>query len=575
MKIRLLGAPAIADAAGQAQSLKGQQAWALLARLLMTPRPLGRRVLAAELFPDTADPLGALRWSLAALRKAMGCPERLRGDPVETGLPDGTEVDVLQLDTEGFDVETAGGLLDGIDPQCSPEFATWLLLARERVASVIDARIRQQSQAAIAVGDHERAIRLAALGVGRRPFDESLHILLVKGLTTAGRFDAACQHVDATHAMFEAEIGESPSAALRSAARRTLSSPPSGVSPRAVVESLIESGRSALSAGAVDAGVDCLRRAATDAQACADARLQARTLVELGAALVHAVRGHDDEGAVLLRQSIEWSQRCGDAGLAATAYRELGYVDALAGRRPTAAAHLAQALELACDDDERASVHGVVGFNLVDWGRLDEGLANYEASLEHARRSGNRRRRAWSLGLGGWGLLAADRGDEADRWLTECLQIVDDLRWTAFRPWPCALHGESRLRRQADKADGQAVQTVQIDLEKAFALSCQLGDPCWEAVVARALGHACEALGDVEQALTWFSEARTRCTRETDSYMALRVEIFIDMARASAQLDQPAMADACAREALSLAARAHMDVHVERTMRMLGRASPV
>lgn len=471
MTIRLMGAPVILDVDGQQQIVRGHQAWSLLARLLLSTRPLSRRMLAAELFPDTVDPLGSLRWTLASLRKSLRCAEALRSDSIVTQLPEGTLVDVLRLADADFDVQDVGPLLEGVEPQCGPEFSTWLLFERERVAGLTDARLRQEAQQAIAVGDPERAVRFAELCVSRAPFDEGVHILLVKTLVAAGRFDAAAAHVDATHKLFMVALGQAPSAALRSAARRTLSSPPSGVSPRAVVESLLEAGLAALSAGAVDAGADCLRRAATGAEHCADHQLQTKTLVELGTALVHSVRGHDDEGAILLRQSIEWAQRCRDTRLASAAYRELDYVDALAGRRPTASAHLAQALKIAEDGDELAGIHSVIGFNLVDWGRVDEGLTHYRTSLEHAYRTGNRRRQVWSLGIGSRGLLAADRLAEAESWLTDCLKGVDELRWASFRPWPCALFGESRLR-QDDKP-----LALQHDLEQAFALSCQLADP--------------------------------------------------------------------------------------------------
>ena len=450
LQIKLMGNPEIRTAGGQSQSVRGHQAWALLARLVLSPRPLSRRALANDLFPDTVDPLGSLRWTLASLRKALDCAGALLGDPIDAALPAGTRVDVNALSNADFDVESAGPLLEGIEPQCGPEFSTWLLVERERVASLVDARIRKDAQQAIAVGDAPRAIRLAEWSVRRLPFDEGAHILLLITLVAGGRFDAADLHVTATDKLFREQLGRAPTPALRSAARRTLSSPPSGVSPVAVVESLLEAGMAALSAGAIDAGVDCLRRAAADAPGCGDARLQGRTLLELGSALVHSVRGHDDEGAILLRQSIEFANRCGDASMVCTGYRELGYVDALAGRRPSAAAHLAQALRLAEDDVSLSGTHGVIGFNLVDWGRVDEGLLHYELSLEHADRAGNRRRQAWTKGLGAWGLLAADRPQDAARWLQDCLTLVDELRWTSFRPWPCALLGESRLRLQID-----------------------------------------------------------------------------------------------------------------------------
>lgn len=83
------------------------------------------------------------------------------------------------------------------------------------------------------------------------------------------------------------------------------------------------------------------------------------------------------------------------------------------------------------------------------------------------------------------------------------------------------------------------------------------------------MGLSFEALGDDERALEWLAEARKRCVRETDVYVALLVEILADQARASAKLGHAAQASACTREGLSLAARAHMDAHVHRAVELL------
>lgn len=48
-----------------------RKSWALLAVLLLADRPLTGRSLAALLFPDAADPLGALRWTLSQLRTGL------------------------------------------------------------------------------------------------------------------------------------------------------------------------------------------------------------------------------------------------------------------------------------------------------------------------------------------------------------------------------------------------------------------------------------------------------------------------------------------------------------------------
>ena len=565
IRIRLLGDPAILDGDGVSQPVRGYQAWALLARVVLAQAPLDRRSLAAELFPETVDPLGSLRWCLASLRKALNCSECLAGDPIEANFSVGIEVDVLQFGRDDFDIGQAGRLLGGIEPRCSAEFSTWLLIERERISGLVEARIRQETMRAISVEDYDRAIRLAAHGVRGDSFNESAHVLLVKSLALAGRFEAALAHVEATEATFLAELGEKPSPALRSAARRTISSPPGGISPEAFVNSLVQSGLAALSAGAADAGIDCLRRAVNDAERLKDRHLQARTTLELGTALVHSVRGYDDEGAILLRQSTELARQSGSASIAAAGFRELGYVEALAGRRPAAAAYLSEAVGFAEDSDSLAGIHGVIGFNLVDWGQVSEGLGQFEVSLAHARTAGNRRREIWSLGLGAWGLLAADRLAEADTWLEACLVLSEEQRWIAFRPWPVALLGESRLRQRWDPA------TLRAGLEEAFAMACQLGDPCWEAAVARALALTYAADDQLSAAMDWLAEARRRCARDTDAYSALQVEILASQVDVSVRQGKPELADALAREWVSLAARTHMNAHVTRAAAFIGR----
>lgn len=556
--IRLLGEPAIIDDRGRIQDVRGLQTWAVLARVVLAHRPLDRRMLAAELFPEVDDQLAALRWCLASLRKALDCSACLSGDPVECRLPAETSVDVWRLEEADFDIENADTLLRGIEPKCSAEFDTWLLIERERIGGIVDARTRQDTIRALSVGDHDRAIRLAELGTRRTPFDEGNHVLLVKSLASAGLQEAALDHVTRTEKLFLEELGEQPSPALRSAARRTISSPPGGISPHTFVNSQIQFGLAALSAGAVDAGINCLRTAVGDAEKLNDVHLLAKGRLELGTALIHAVRGYDEEGAILLRQSADIAKEAGYGRIAASALRELGYVDALAGRRPSAAVFLSNALELAENDEDLAGIHAVEGFNLVDWGRLEKGIGRYELSIEHARRCGNGRREIWSLGLGAWGLLAAKRFEEADRWLTDCLRLVEEQRWIAFRPWVIAVQGESRIRQGLNPVE------LRSELEEAFALSCQLGDPCWEAAVARSIAMTHQATGAFAEASEWLAEAYRRCIRETDRFVALQVEILAMQAELSLLRNRGPEADAFAREWVSLAARSHMDAHVAR-----------
>jgi DNA-binding SARP family transcriptional activator len=557
-RIKLLGKPAILDAEGRSQVVRGHKAWAVLARVMLARHPLDRSILAEELFSDSVDPLGALRWCLALLRKALNASDCLIGDPIELRLPAETEVDVRLLDDGRLDVEEMGPLLGGIEPECSPEFSTWLLVTRAQIATVIDGRVRRETIGALALQDYGRAVRLAELSVKRDVYNESAHVLLVKSLALAGKLDAALAHVEATERLFIDELGTPPSHALRSAARRAIASPPGGISPSAHVKSLLRSGTAALSAGAVDSGIENLRQAVGEAEKIADRYLLAAALLDLGKGLVHAVRGFDDEGSVLLRQCTQLAQESGYAEIAADGFKELGYVEALAGRRPEARQYLQSALEYAKQADELAGIHAVGAFNLVDWGKVDSGLEHYETSLEFARVAGNRRREIWSLGLGAWGQLAANRLDNAEAWLRECMRLTDESHWIAFRPWPMALFGETRLRQREPPCG------VRATLEEAYALSCQLRDPCWEAAAARSLALTFAADGAWEAAMQWLDEAYKRCIRETDAYVGLQVEILANKVEMSRRLGQTEVAPSLSREWVALAARAHMHAHVER-----------
>ncbi len=565
LKIQLLGRPAVVGDDGASRVVRGHQAWAVLARVLLSERPVGRRELASQLFPDAVDPLGSLRWCLATLRRAVGS-EAFHDDPIQPNLPPDTDVDVWNIVNGKYDAATAGDLLEGVDPRAGAEFDTWLLIERERMASLIDSGIRQETMAALSSGDFGRATRVAELGARRRPLDESAHVLLVRSLVMDGRHEAALKHVEATERFFRAELGEDPTPALRSAARMTIASAPVGVSPRAVVSSLIDSGVAALAAGAVEAGLDCLRRAATDAERANDSHLRARSLCELGSALVHSVRGYDDEGAVYLRQAVACARQCGAAAIAAAALRELGYLEALAGRRPAAARILDEALEASGDDrDSLAGVHGTIAYNLVDWGKHDDGLAHHERALDYARSVGNRRREIWALGLGGWGHLAAGQAESARLWARDCVAVCDEIRWRAFRPFPVCVLSEAQLRLQGEPA------ALRQELEDAFALSCQLNDPCWEAAAARVVGLTYAADDDHEAAMEWLVRARASCTRVTDPYAALLVQILADQVAVSQKAGNDDLARSIAREYLSAAARTHADAHLRQAVALVGK----
>ena len=204
--------------------MRGHKSWAVLARLVLAERPVGRRGLGSELFPDADDPLGSLRWCLAGLRRALGDATLFTGDPIDVRLPPSISVDVHGIGPGDLDDLLDGELVEGIDPAGGPELATWLLVARRQVAAHVDAVLRDEVIASLSHGRTERALSLAERAARRSPYDEGVHVLLARCLVQAGDHGGATRHVEEVERRFRADLGCDPSPALRS--RRARRSPP-------------------------------------------------------------------------------------------------------------------------------------------------------------------------------------------------------------------------------------------------------------------------------------------------------------------------------------------------------------
>ena len=224
--------------------------------------------------------------------------------------------------------------------------------------------------------------------------------------------------------------------------------------------------------GAADAGLECLRRAASDAEQSGDSELLSRCLLELGTALIHAVRGYDDEGAVVLGSAIQAGTASGSELVVAKPYSELAYVDLLGGRRKSASQNLAKAETYSAGDVAlQATVAGLEAMNLSDWGRLDQAADRFAEAVELCRSAGAARRMVWTLGLGSRTLYLADRFTEAADWAERACAGAADERWTAFRPWPATWLASSQLRLGAEPS------VVKKEMESTFALARQIDDP--------------------------------------------------------------------------------------------------
>lgn len=517
LAIRLLGRPELARDGRPAAPPRGTKSWGVLAYLILSAHRPSRRELAGLLFPDADDPLGALRWSLAELRRTLGEPGSLRGDPPALHLPAGTEVDVHLL-TSGRRVEPSslgslsGELLEGLSFSSSPAFDSWLLVERRHLAGAAEALLHETALTELAMGRADAAVGWASEVVALNPLDEGHHELLVRSLALSGDRRGAIAQADRCAELLGRELGVAPSAAVRRAAyesNHALAGPLTRGRAAALVQ--LEAGEAAAAAGAVDSALERLRRASAEAARLGDHGLRARALVALGTTLVHAVRGRDEEGAAVLHQAITVAERAGDRGAGVAARRELGYIDVQAGRRERAEVWLSAADAMASGDEELAALRGVQGMNHSDMASYASARERLGESVERAERGGHRRQAAWSLSL--LGRLHLLRGDDAAAVaaLDRSLDHVDAEHWLAFRPWP------ETLRAEVDARAGDLAGAT-LRLEHAFALACQMDDPCWEGASARGIGVLEARRGRSESGLKWLEEALARCTRVPDRY---------------------------------------------------------
>jgi DNA-binding SARP family transcriptional activator len=511
--IRLLGPPEIERDGVVATPPRGHKSWAVLAYLVLAERPIGRGRLAGLVFGDAVDPLGALRWSLAQLRRALGESTALQGDPLRLGLPAGTGVDVLALAAGSPDPALARGeLLENVDAGAGEDFDAWLRVERRRLAGLSEAVLRDAALEALAAGDPLSGAALASRALELNQFDDTNHELVVRCLARAGDVAAAREHVDACERLFRRELGRGPDPGIRAAISEHEASGEVAAGDRAAALGQLEAGRAAVDAGAVEPGIACLRQACAEARGVGDPVLLGQALAALGAALIHLLRGSDEEGTALLHEALALAEAGGDRTVTCKVCRELGWVALQSGRGVSAGRWLQRATVLATEGKERAAVLGVRGQALSDRAHYAAAIALLEESVRTARECGDARQAAWSLAILGRTLLALGQVADAAALLDESLALVEEERWVAFQPFPEALRAEAALRQ------GRPDQAVAL-MEHAFPLSCRIGDPCWEALAARVNGLVCEAAGDRGKALEWLRDAADRSIRVPGPYV--------------------------------------------------------
>lgn len=530
LTVRLLGAPEVRSDDGLVTPPRGHKPWGLLAYLLLAGAPASRSTLCGLLFEQAEDPRAALRWNLAELRRLVGGHPGLSADPVVLQLAGGDVVDALDLEPRHW----TGELLETMAFPSAPAFELWLETQRSRLRGVRLQDLHVSALRALATGEAAAAVALAGELVRLAPYDEVHHALLVRALSAAGDGVAAARRVAACRELFRRDLGVEPGPDLDAAAAAATDRPVASPRPGpAGALAQVQAGEAAVAAGAVDAGLQCLRRAVVDAGGDADG--SARALLALGSALVHAVRGRDEEGVTALHRAVALAQESWPE-VAAAAAVELAYVELLRGHLDAVEPWLRRAEALGGGEPSVSARAGTVrGCALSDAGRYDDALSALQSVLDATE---DVRRRAYALSMLGRVHLLADRIPEARVALEEALEGALRSAWRSFTPWPESLLAEVELAE--DRVD-----EARSRLETAFATSCELGDPCWEGVSGRGRGRVLARLGRLDEAVDTLVDARRRSQRAPDGYRWVDVwtlealcQVLPDHARAHAHAVQ-------------------------------------
>ena len=516
MEINLVGQPGVELSGAEPYRPRSRKTWALLCYLVLAERPPSRSRLSSMLFPEADDPLRALRWSLSELRRLLGPQAQLGGDPVILVLPMEVVVDVGLIKTGSWqDALRLRGLgnelLEGFEVLGSPEFESWLLAQRRDIAGSTEDILREAILALLGRGQPEIAIPLAVSLVGMNPYLENHQALLIRAYMMSGDEVAAERQLQACTELFAKELGVAPGPTVRTAMAIHGTSEDQGADV-AAVHAIIEAGAAAVAAGASEAGVRSLRSGVALADSLATAELQAASRLALADALVHSVRGEDEEGAVTLHQALGLAEQAEDGDLDARARVELGYIDMLAARYDRSEKWLARDELNTSDPQILAKAHTYLGVVKSDRAEYDQARDLLATAVEYSRTAGDRRREAYAKSIVGRIELLVGNLDSATRILNESIELGQNGSWLAFLPWPQALLGEVQL----ELGDHQSASQL---LEQAFARACQIGDPCWEGMSGRGLALLAEARGDTKQGFLILKDAAERCIRLPDTYV--------------------------------------------------------
>ncbi|MEZ5177123.1 MAG: BTAD domain-containing putative transcriptional regulator [Acidimicrobiales bacterium] len=491
--VTLLGRPHVHVDGIEVDPPKGAKAWGLLAYLAAAPRPVHRSELADLLFSEAQDPLGSLRWNLAALRRLLDRPDALKGDRIDLRgadvVVDTTEVD-RGLVPAGIEIAPNDDLLSGLSFGDSPLFELWLTAERSRLRRRQLSMGRDATLDALARGDHDLGARLALGLVAAEPFDEGHHALLIRAHVLSGDPAGARQQYERCEALFERELSTRPGPAVHAALVRHAA--PASVRPGYdEICARLNVAWQSFQAGAVDYGIEMGRAtvALSDDSGVVALRLAGR--VFLAAMLSMAARGWD-EAATATAEALHLARRSGDAeGHRALAHGIRAGAASMRGDHAAARSHATQGAAASVDPGARALSLTFLGAVEADVGHDDLARWHLEEAVREAELSGDPTRVAYAASYVPTPTCWPGRDDEAR------LHAAQGLAAAARDPRPQAVaDGDARRAHLRSGDPRSAVEQATL----ADSLAATTGMAYQRALAQRVLGLAAAADGDHEAA---------------------------------------------------------------------------
>jgi DNA-binding SARP family transcriptional activator len=220
-RVLLLGPLQVIQNGAQLALPPSRKARALLAYLVMAPRPLAREKLCELLWDVADDPKSELRWCLSKLRPLVNGPTtkmRLIADREQVWIDTNSlDIDAVSVarstqktltgrsprDLHSLRALFRGDFLEGLSVDKAPSFENWLASQRHRYGQLHQQLLERLS--AILPPEADDRIELLRELIEIALFDEAAHIELIRTLLRRGLYAEAKHQIDASVTRFQSE----------------------------------------------------------------------------------------------------------------------------------------------------------------------------------------------------------------------------------------------------------------------------------------------------------------------------------------------------------------------------------